>query len=254
MNPYLYDLKAEHDDKECRAVARRKTILHLWRKHGPSVRDTASLKILEVGCGTGATLASLNPFGKTFGIDISPNALRHCRERGIRRVAQADGTSLPFADQVFDLLVTVDVLEHIEDDTETLKQFHRVLKPDGMLLLIVPAFASLWSSRDIRLNHKRRYSRQELNQKTLASGFAIQKLAYLDALSFPFLYLWVKSKGLKNPGVADIRMDVLALPKPINFILLHIMRLETRLLTHFPSPFGVALLCVARKEGSNAGS
>ena len=248
MESYLYDLKYALEDTECRAVARRELIGQLWSQCQRTIQSLDQAKILEVGCGTGATLKSLHSFGKVVGIDVSMAALRYSRDRGIRNVLQASGTALPFVDGAFDLVVSMDVLEHVEGDVHMLEQLYRVLKPQGILILIVPSFQSLWSSRDVRLGHKRRYSLQELKQKVGRVGFCLKKMAYLDALAFPAFYLWVKAKSLFGEKTPDIQMDMLAPPRLLNAFLLRLMRLENQMLTRLPAPFGVALLCVAQRS------
>lgn len=246
MEGYLYHLRDLHDDTECRAVARRELILKLWRRYRLPAKDACQKRILEIGCGTGATLKSLCELGIVYGVDVSLEALQYCRTRGIDKVLLADGAVLPFADYAFDLVLGIDVLEHIEDDINALNQFYRVLKPQGTFIGIVPAYSSLCSSRDVRLGHKRRYSRRELKWKVEQVGFALNKLVYLDVLALPVLYLWVKAKAFHD-GIPDIKMDVISLPRLLNTFLLQLMRLETSIFTKLSAPFGVALLCVARR-------
>lgn len=246
IEPYLYALGHRYGGMECRAIARREMLRRLWRRYDRSPQQHTTPRILDVGCGSGATLKALAGEGVVFGTDISPEALRYCQSRGIRNLLLADGASLPFLAHAFDLVLGIDVMEHVEDDVGVLQQIHYVLRSGGLFIGIVPAAPSLWSSRDARLKHRRRYTRPELSQKIQQGGFATMKLAYLDALAFLPFYLWVKLSAVRT-GVADLRLDAIVLPKPLNWLLLQLMRVEHAILMRIHAPFGVALLVVARK-------
>lgn len=64
---------------------------------------------------------------------------------------------IPFKDEEFDLVIALDILEHIEDDDRCLLESHRVLEKQGKLIVTVPALPSLWSIKDKLLHHYRRY-------------------------------------------------------------------------------------------------
>jgi SAM-dependent methyltransferase len=99
--------------------------------------------ILDVGCGTGATMCFLDHYGRAYGMDISETALCFC---------------LPFADDSFSLITAFDVLYHREvvDDLTALREFHRVCKKGGSVLISEPAFDFLWSGHDLAYHSKRR--------------------------------------------------------------------------------------------------
>src|SRR5882724_8225591 len=99
-----------------------------------------SVNILDVGCGTGANLEMLSEFGEAKGVDISDEALTFCRERGLEDVKQGEAEALPFEDSSFVLGTGLDVVEHLDDDPEGLKEMRRVLRPGGHVLVFVPAF------------------------------------------------------------------------------------------------------------------
>jgi SAM-dependent methyltransferase len=114
--------------------------------------------ILDVGCGTGANLEMLAQFGQAAGVDVSPDALAFCRERGLQDVRQGEAEHLPYADASFDLVTGLDVVEHLDDDIAGLKEMRRVLRPGGRALLFVPAFMFLWGVQDDVSHHRRRYT------------------------------------------------------------------------------------------------
>src|SRR6185436_19940449 len=81
-----------------------------------------SLNILDVGCGTGANLEMLSQFGMAEGVDVSAEALEFCRERGLQQVKQGAAEALPYANDSFDLVTGLDVVEHLDDDVAGLKE------------------------------------------------------------------------------------------------------------------------------------
>src|SRR5688572_28801414 len=95
------------------------------------------LRILDAGAGTGGNLRWLGRFGTAFGVDLAPEALHFCRERGLTTVARASVTDLPYRDSTFDLVTSFDVIYHlgVADDVAALREAARVLKPHGTLLV-----------------------------------------------------------------------------------------------------------------------
>jgi hypothetical protein len=87
-------------------------------------------------------------------------------------------------DELFDGIYTSNVLEHINDDVNALKQIGSVMKLQANLVLYVPAFKCLYSSWDASVGHYRRYNKKELILKLDAAGFDVQKIFYVDTLGF----------------------------------------------------------------------
>src|ERR1044072_8537020 len=120
--------------------------------------DRERLKILDVGCGTGANLELLAQFGEAEGVDVSSEALSFSRERGLNKVKQGAAEALPYADGSFDLVTGLDVVEHLDDDLAGLREMRRILTRAGRALVFVPAFMFLWGVQDDISNHRRRYT------------------------------------------------------------------------------------------------
>ena len=127
-------------------------------------RESGS-RLLEIGCGTGANLRERRSrWTSTVGIDLELRALAYCRDLV---TVQADALeALPFADTTFDVVVLLDVLEHLANPGNLVREMSRVLRQDGAVVIMVPAGPELWSYWDEMHGHQRRYTKA-----TLASVF-----------------------------------------------------------------------------------
>jgi len=216
-----------------------------------------------VGCGAGANfelLAGRFPGAALQGVDLEREPLRACRTDGRFAVAQADATQLPFAGASFDLVTALDALEHFADDAAALRELHRVCRPGGSLVLTVPAFGWLWGSVDELGHHHRRYRRRELAARVEAAGFEIVLDRYFNSLLFPGVAaVRLLSRALRRlvPGrsgavgsrpAGPLRSDFdWAASGPLAALLERVFSSEARLLA-LRVPFGVSLLCVARRR------
>lgn len=245
MDDYFYELRYQHDLTEWRAVIRRATLHLAWQLYGCR-RTGREPCILDVGCGTGVTGLSFSREGKVFGVDSSALAVDFAHRRGLPRIAQSVGEGLPFKSGQFDLITSSDVLEHIEDDEAVLAEMARVARPGGLLVIVVPAFPTLWSNRDERLQHKRRYRTEVLSERVRRAGFEVVRSTYCDSFLFPPLWLLVKSRLLTG-GDPKVRMDV-APATPLDRLWLELARIERGLIRRgFDLPAGASALCVGRR-------
>ena len=103
-------------------------------------RTAEEMQVLEVGCGAGAQLRYLEEEGHNpTGIDFSLTAIRQARSGGlggVRRLAGADATALPFRAETFDLALDVEVLAYVPDLHSALQEMSRVLRPGGIVVSI----------------------------------------------------------------------------------------------------------------------
>lgn len=207
------------------------------------------LAILDAGCGTGGMLLTLARYGRAYGVDYAPQALRYCRERRLDRALQASVTHLPFANASFDLLTSFDVLYHlgVADDTEALREFFRVLRPGGYLLLRLPALEFLRSAHDAAVHTRHRYTRREVGSKVAKAGFRTVRLTYGNTLLFPVAAALRLAQRLTGRGQQRIS-DVREMPALTNALLRAPLALEARMLLNFDLPLGLSVLCLARKE------
>jgi SAM-dependent methyltransferase len=233
-------------------VARNKVISSLVRKALSGRTD--QVQMLEVGCGTGNVLHELEkqfPDAVLLGMDLFHEGLSLARRRVKCPLVQADLALPPFV-KSFDLVGIFDVLEHIKEDRSVLDQLFKVVKPNGWLLITVPADPRLWSYFDVASHHIRRYTLKELSTKVKTAGFNIEFASPYIAATYPIVWLNRRSKG--DPGsVEDASVhrqaeEELRIIPVINDIFRGILGLEAAWLSRGNHlPFGSSLVLLARK-------
>lgn len=243
MQQHTYSIMYEVEGKHWWFAGRRRIIAAFVEK---VCTDIGKLRprILDVGCGTGANLQMLAEFGAAEGVDVSSDALDFCRARGLAQVKQGAAESLPFADGSFDLVTGLDVVEHLDDDIAGLREMCRVLSPDGRAVLFVPAFMFLWGVQDDISHHRRRYTLPELRQRLRDAGLTIERASYANVTFFvPILIgrVLMRLTGLRPASENNITIGAL------NGLLGRILGAESWWLQRMRFPFGVSIICVARK-------
>lgn len=204
------------------------------------------LQILDAGCGTGAVMNYLKAYGCVTGFDFSAEALKFSRRRGHSRLAQASVMALPFADARFDLIVSFDVIceQGVVDET-ALREFQRVLKPGGRVLLRLPAYARMRGKHDEAVLVSHRYRRSEIGAKLRRAGLPPERLSYANTFLFPI----AAAKRLSERFIArhqtgsDLTLD----PGPFNRLLRGILSAEAPLVRSVGLPFGLTVVALARK-------
>jgi SAM-dependent methyltransferase len=237
--PILYEVEQSH----WWHVGRRRIIREFVEEICGRVEDRTP-QILDVGCGTGANLLMLSQYGHAEGVDVSPDALSFCRDRGLQEVRQGAAEKLPYADASFDLVTALDVVEHLDDDLAGLKEFRRVLRPGGRALLFVPTFMFLWGLQDDVSNHRRRYRLPDLKRTLSEAGFEVERSTYVNITFFaPILLIrkLMKLTGAKTDSENNINIPGL------NGLLGSLFAAERFALRYTNLPFGVSGLCVARR-------
>ena len=207
---------------------------------------------LDAGCGTGGLLHGLTPKGHAFGADVSSDALRLARSRGLSRIAQASVTALPFRAAGFDVITSIDVLAHrLVEEGEALRELHRCLTPGGLLVLQVPAFESLRGGHDDAVWTRRRYRKREVAQMLRSSGFVVRELFYRNSLLFPLAA--IRRLFVRRSRAAEPRSDVSPVAAPINAALFLALELDAGLRgAGLRLPFGLSVFCVATKADEAA--
>lgn len=245
MRPVNYEVMFDVEDDHWWFVGRRAIVFALIDDALQKSDAVSGRIILDIGCGTGATMDHLKRYGEVQGIDLSELPLRFSRKRGHSRVMLASATELPFADNSFDLLTALDVIEHLDDDVRGLGEIRRVLKPGAPAVIFVPAFQALWGPNDDQSGHKRRYRLDGLKSAATAAGLTIEHISYANIAMF--LPIWVGRKILQLFGREEQAENRINNPL-INKLLSRIFTSEAGWLRRRSLPFGVSIVCVVRKE------
>jgi SAM-dependent methyltransferase len=211
----------------------------------PTLRGRAAPRILDAGCGTGGLLRrlqALQPAWAVSGVDVEPIALEVARSRGCT-VRDGSITSLPFGPGEFDAIVCADVLYHISEHAKALAEFHRCLRPGGVVILNVPAYKWLWSYHDERVQSQHRFTGPELVTLLGEAGFARTRSTYWNTLPFPLIVLRRKVFPPQNA-----ESDVKLYSPPIEKLFGAAMRMERAwTAAGLRLPFGSSVFAVATK-------
>jgi SAM-dependent methyltransferase len=246
MNPEEYEVMYQVEDHHWWYLGMERITCDLLERVLPQERAARSLKILDAGCGTGAVMKYLARYGEVTGFDFSAEALKFSRRRGHARLAQASVLQVPLASQLFDVLVSFDVLCEIGvDDRQALREFARVLKPGGMVLLRLPAYSWMRGQHDVAVPLAHRYTRREVSDKLRDSGLTPLHTSYANTFLFPIAAIkrW-SERFLPRQHGSDLTLN----PGTTNGLLRAVLSAEAPLVKSSGLPFGLTVIALARKD------
>ena len=203
------------------------------------------MMILDVGCGGGGLLRSLEDYDKLFGLESSFLGATITAKRTKAQVVRGTAQDLPFREASFDVLTSLDVIEHL-DDNKALKEFYRILANKGIIILTVPAFNFLWSPRDVLLGHKRRYTINKLRALLDQVGFKTIKCSYANSFYFPALLAYALFKKFFGSTVKP-KTTLMSFPYWLARLFSWILKLEENILIFTNIPIGTSIVCIAKK-------
>ena len=236
-----YDVESEVESFHWWFVTRRKLLKSILSS--PAVQRNSLT--LDVGCGAGSNLRALVSAGlEPIGLDRSIYALTLVKNKVNSPLLAGDLNNLPFKTESIGLIIAMDILEHLDDDTHGIDESYRVLKENGLLILTVPAFKFLWGIQDRVTGHKRRYTRKQIVNRLKEMGFDILRSSYFNFfLFFPILVArWViRFLVLQIESENEINSPL------INLLLKALFSVEIHFLKYVSFPFGVSIFCIARK-------
>jgi SAM-dependent methyltransferase len=202
-------------------------------------------QILDAGCGNGLFFPDLQSFGTVRGIEPDAGLVTAGPFRSQIEVRPFDSTYNP--PQPLDLVLMLDVLEHIENDLAAATHVAKILAPGGTFLLTVPALRWLWSQHDDANHHYRRYHRDTLHKVLTQAGLRVQYSQYFLGWTLkPMLLRRLLSPGKKDPHAA---YHVAVPPVPINAFMYALSRFEQVTYGRWGLPLGSSLIAVAVKDG-----
>ncbi len=214
-------------------------------------------RLLDAGCGTGGMLEYLQ--GQIYdlngvGVDSEEEAVRHCHLRGLDNVQRASVEALPYADAAFDAVLSLDVLYHVGvSENRALAEMGRVLGPDGLLVLNLPAFDGLRGSHDVAVSGAKRYGASQVRSLLEHSSFVVEMIHYWNAWLFLPMLMWRQLSRMKakqgKVGVSDLNIT----PAWMNTLLSGLGRVDAGLCRKLRLPFGSSVFAVARKRRQSTG-
>lgn len=246
MEPEAYALMNERESTFWWHVGMQKIIDTQLRQYAPRANQAV---ILDAGCGTGGVFNILAKYGRVYGVDQSFDAVRFARGKNIAgEVLHGLITELPYPDNMFDIVTCLDVLYHARagDDTQAFQEFHRVLRPGGILIIREPAYNWLRGHQDAVVWTKKRYSSPELKSMIERAGFEIKKLSYVNFFLLPLAVIKRVLENFYKPK--NVLGNTFRVNWFLNFIFKQFLFLEARLLSCFNFPAGLSVMCVARKK------
>ena len=240
MDPALWEQISAVEDRHWWFTGRREIITHLVSTLLP---DGAS--ILDIGCGTGFMLEAL--IGRYDAWGLEPDALvRHKSRQAVRgRILPGDTTDHSrLLGRRFDLVLLLDVLEHVEHDVKALRAAAETVAQNGRLLVTVPANPCLWSAHDERNAHYRRYTPDTLAAVLDAAGLVASRLTHFNSRLYPV----VRAHRILSARHTDRELQIP--PAPINSLLRWIFAGERhRLERGYGSGLSLAAVASVRPAG-----
>ncbi len=223
---------------------RRNLIVDLLAKY--NISKTAP--IFDLGCGSGYTIGYLQKLGyNVSGTDISAEAIEFGRSQGVDNIEVAQTGHIRPPEKGFDVILALDVIEHIQDDVGAIKAIELALKPGGIAIITVPAYQWLWGVQDDVAHHYRRYTLNSFSHVFHRNTkLAVAKKTYFDTFLFPPIAIVRLISKWFNINDRESDFDI---NNPLlNKVFFWIFDLERSLLRCFRFPFGVSILLVLRKN------
>jgi SAM-dependent methyltransferase len=210
------------------------------------LRLPARARILDAGCGSGRNMVELARHGTVTGVELSETSVDLARGREIGEVVAGSVLEMPFPADSFDLAVSLDVIEHLEDDLGALREMRRTVTPGGSLLVTVPAYPWLWSGHDEINHHHRRYTRRSLERVAGQAGWEQVRTTYFNSLLLPAAII-LRVLDRLSTKTTESSLDLWVPPEPFNWLLERPLSIEAALIARGGRiPAGLSLLAVFR--------
>jgi hypothetical protein len=234
------DLLGDHPERHWYYAAKSAALLQM-------LGGRTSNEVLDVGAGSGFFSRCLLDAGvcnRATCVDTGYSG-DHSETHGARPIDFV--RNVPVVTQK--LVLMMDVLEHVDDDVGLIRAYTDGMPVDGLLVITVPAFQFLWSGHDVFLEHKRRYTLNQLQNAVERAGLEVVKGRYFFSALFPVIYavrLWQRLR--LSSGQIEPRSDLRSYPAVINAALRYIHAVERATIFRFNRFAGLTIFCVARKR------
>ncbi|MDH5722731.1 MAG: class I SAM-dependent methyltransferase [Alphaproteobacteria bacterium] len=204
-------------------------------------------EVLDVGAGSGIFSRQLLDHNiAQSAVCVDPNYEAETEEdqngKPIRFVKSIENTTQ-------NLVLMMDVLEHVPDDTALLKEYADTMPVGGKILITVPAFQLMWSGHDVFLEHYRRYTIEMMEKTIKNAGLQPIKSRYFFGSLFPVVAaIRLTKKILLEKGDIEAKSELKLYPDWLNQSLISVHDLERLSLFKFNKLFGLSVFCLCEKE------
>jgi len=198
-------------------------------------------QLADIGAGAGGVTGQLAPDRRPLAVEGSPELVAICARRGVRAV-QGLARDLPLGPRSVAVVTMLDVIEHLPDPIGPLREARRVLRPDGVLVVTVPAHAWLWSDADELLGHVKRYTRPLLRAELEAGGFRPVWISHV----FSWLVAPVYVSRRRPSSSAEDRLGLGADGPAYRLAARALTATEMAMIRRLTLPLGTSIACAAR--------
>lgn len=253
MKSVVFSLHADLEDRHWWFVGRRRVLSPLIQD---AMRGVEKDLVVDVGCGTGGTVAALSSDYSCLGIDSSPEAIQSAKAKYPSCDFRHDEIPKALAQTAprTALHLLMDVLEHIEGDRGFLTAVTASARPGSHILITVPAKPALWSEHDVAAGHMRRYEMDSLSALWKGLPLQVRVLSYFNTRLYPLI--WIARVLGRHVGMfkGEDGSDLAMPPEALNRLLTRIFsderhRMERLLGDPAVAPFatGVSLVALLRR-------
>ena len=205
---------------------------------------------LDAGCGTGRNLVELMVGGgRAVGVDVSLRALGFARARSSASLVCGSVEALPFRRDVFEGILSRDVLYMVPDEKSAVEEIARALAPGGTIVLSTPAFRALAGAHDRAVGGLRRHTAPGLAELLGEAGLRVARTTYANFFLAGPIWVLRKATGTlsrRRPS-ENVSSDFGLAPAPFERILFSLLSLEARIVARMRLPFGVSVFVAAAK-------
>ncbi len=249
MNPDVYRRMFTLEDEHWWFAGRRAYLSKLLDRF---LRSRSGL-LCEIGCGTGGNLSMATKYGEVHAVEMEEQAIELAKSRNLPAVSKIVRGHLPEdipLDSLYDCVLALDVIEHVEQDVAALARLGALTKARGLVVITVPAYQWLWSAHDVANHHKRRYTKASLLSTMKTAGLNVSYCSYFNSLLFPVAVLgrlW-GSLFATNKSRGQAHWDVALPTDVVNKALAATFRAESIGAGRWSIPFGLSIAAVAQRS------
>ncbi len=236
MNNNIFNRHIKNQKKHWWFQARKKIIKNLIEQINLKKKN----KILDFGSGSGVNLDMLKRQG-SVDVHEQNKYARKMIKKNFKKINNIY-SNLKIKKNFYDLILVADVIEHVKNPKSLLKNLKKFLKKDGYILITVPAYQFLYSKKDEKLGHYRRYNKKNLIDEL--KGFKIKNISYFNTFLFlPIMFITIINKLLKRDYINKVETTPNFL---INYLLQIVFSSERHILKYFNLPFGVSIYILVK--------